>query len=285
MNPNMNVGSNQEHIKDPAHLLMSSSFLPGYEGTTPLSQSLERELKELGATYSYNDEIPPYSIIFLISDADTYKMSGAMYYVSPNNFNLTDIRSTLQELTEVITNKLPILLSLDSIREKVGVIQQGLQDRRTLHITELEYESLLNDCLGKYKIDYMELSGHWEVVNYIKDVTLALSNKRIKKGEMKKSKNLKFKVGGVNVLQETFVHQLTSIPGISENKARAIVKEYPTMDGLMKAFRLTGLFALQDISVVAKTGNSTKLGKKLAEKVFCYYTTENPADDIKEFGK
>lgn len=74
------------------------------------------------------------------------------------------------------------------------------------------------------------------------------------------------------------------IPGLSENKAIAIAKVYPTISDLMDALRDPRVpekqrkLNLQDIEVASTHigDKSKKIGKVLAERVFHYFMSIDP---------
>ena len=73
------------------------------------------------------------------------------------------------------------------------------------------------------------------------------------------------------------------VPGVSENKAIAIAKVYPTLDSLMKLLgdqRLTEKERKQRLADVEIRGiggeKSKKVGKAIAEKVYTHFMAVDP---------
>jgi len=72
-------------------------------------------------------------------------------------------------------------------------------------------------------------------------------------------------------------------PGVSEDKAIAIVKQYPTMKSLMEEFEKTGnKKALEDVKVVHKYDESKpkRLGPAASIKISKLLTSDNPSDIV-----
>lgn len=90
-----------------------------------------------------------------------------------------------------------------------------------------------------------------------------------------------------------WIGMLMSIPGVSENKAIAIAKSYPTLKSLMNEYtndevsQATKKKLLSDIEIEGNFGEdkSKKIGKKIAERVYttlCSVDPDIPVDEKPE---
>ena len=95
----------------------------------------------------------------------------------------------------------------------------------------------------------------------------------------------KAKIAGLTKdLELTYVSMLMTIPGLSENKAIAIAKAYPTLNGLISMLKDANLSEkdrkklLMDIQVQGAGGEKGKrIGKAIAEKVFLTFMSSDPS--------
>jgi len=176
-------------------------------------------------------------------------------------------------------------LILGSVKERVSAKKL---DKWTVEL----YEDFIADVVIKYHFDLAEFSSENEAAQYISEICEAYSELRERrKADMAKkilsvaSKGIKGS-GGENKLLTTWMAGLACIPGVSENKARAIAKEYPTMKSLMDKYLQadTKEFGLKEkeelLNGIKYTGTGedkgNKIGKKLSKRVYDYFTCMDP---------
>lgn len=158
-------------------------------------------------------------------------------------------------------------------------------------VTAAQYEAFCVDLTITYEFDYIELITPLEVIEFLKEMHLSIKDKPHRK-ELSMYSRKGFRpskrallVGGFeDPLTIYFCSWLMAIPGVSENKAVAIVKHYKTIANLMKALSNRELTEkerkaqLQEIQVPSTHlgGKPTKLGKVIAERVFYYFMSVDP---------
>jgi len=80
-----------------------------------------------------------------------------------------------------------------------------------------------------------------------------------------------------------WIEMLMTVPGISEDKAIAIAKKYPTMKGLMDELETNkNKLVLEDLKVVHNYNESKakRLGPAASTKVAKFLTSDNPNEVI-----
>ncbi len=95
-----------------------------------------------------------------------------------------------------------------------------------------------------YEFDFIELYTPVEIIDFLKEMHMSIKDKPHRK-ELSMYSRKGFKpgkralmVGGFkDPLSITFISWLMCIPGISENKAIAIVKVYPTISDLLDCLK------------------------------------------------
>jgi len=141
----------------------------------------------------------------------------------------------------------------------------------------------------EFEFDYLELYTPMEVVEFLKEMHLSIMDKPYRK-ELSMYSRKGFKPGHKAKLQGfndelslTYISWLMCIPAISETKAIAIAKVYPTYKQLMDMLTDPTMdeknrkLKLQEIEMAAVGGEkSKKVGKALAEKLYFYFMSADP---------
>jgi hypothetical protein len=178
---------------------------------------------------------------------------------------------------------------LSSVRERISA-------KKLEQWTMEQYEDLIGDLVTRYHFDLIELSSEVDAAQYVSEIAEAYSELRERKKADKQkkvlsvaSKGIKGSKGSESKLLITWMAGLACIPGISEHKARAIAKEYPTLRSLMDKYLEPDEDGKDKDKVKEKeelltgikyTGThedkGNKIGKTLSKRVFRYFTTTDP---------
>ena len=141
----------------------------------------------------------------------------------------------------------------------------------------------------EFEFDYLEVYTPMEVVEFLKEMHLSIMDKPYRK-ELSMYSRKGFKPGHKAKLQGfndelslTYISWLMCVPAISETKAIAIAKVYPTYKQLMDMLTDPTIdekkrkLKLQEIEMAAVGGEkSKKVGKALAEKLYFYFMSADP---------
>ena len=158
-------------------------------------------------------------------------------------------------------------------------------------VPKSELDKFLIDLTITYEFDFIELYTPVEIIEFLKEMHLSIKDKPHRK-ELSMYSRKGFKpgkkalmLGGFSdSLSITYISWLMCIPGLSENKAIAVAKVYPTIANLMDALRNPKLpekqrkLNLMDIEVQSTHlgDKAKKIGKVLAERVFFYFMSIDP---------
>lgn len=159
-------------------------------------------------------------------------------------------------------------------------------------VSKEEYDRFLIELTIIYEFDFVELFSPVEIIEFLKEVHLSIKDKPHRK-ELSMYSRKGFKpskkaltVGGFSdPLSITYVSWLMCIPGLSENKAIAIARAYPTLHSLMTSLADQKISEkerkknLQEIEVQASVlgEKPKKIGKVLAERIFHYFMSVDPS--------
>lgn len=135
----------------------------------------------------------------------------------------------------------------------------------------------------------MEVYSPLEVIDFIKEMHLSIVDKPHRKELSMYSRrgfkpSNKAKVAGFNKeLELTYISWLMCIPGVSENKAIAVARAYPTFDLFMTMIKDESRtekqkkILIMEISVQGIAGEKGKrLGKAVADKLFMTFMSTDP---------
>lgn len=111
-------------------------------------------------------------------------------------------------------------------------------------VPKSEFDKFLIDLTITYEFDFIELYTPVEIIDFLKEMHLSIKDKPHRK-ELSMYSRKGFKpgkkalmLGGFsNSLSITYISWLMCIPGLSENKAIAIAKKYPTIADLLDGLR------------------------------------------------
>jgi len=158
-------------------------------------------------------------------------------------------------------------------------------------VPKSEFDKFLIDLTITYEFDYIELYTPVEIIDFLKEMHLSIKDKPHRK-ELSMYSRKGFKpgkkalmLGGfTDNLSITYISGLMCIPGLSENKAIAIAKVYPTIANLMDALRNPSIPEKQrkenlmgiEVQSTHIGDKSKKIGKVLADRVFHYFMSIDP---------
>ena len=142
----------------------------------------------------------------------------------------------------------------------------------------------------EYEFDYLEVYTPMEVVEFLKEMHFSIVDKPYRK-ELSMYSRKGFRPGKKAQMQGfkdnlslTYISFLMCIPGVSENKAIAIAKTYPTVDSLMKLLSNKSITekqrkaTLADVEIRGIGGEkSKKVGKAIAEKIYTHFMAVDPS--------
>ena len=141
----------------------------------------------------------------------------------------------------------------------------------------------------EFEFDYLEVYTPVEVVDFLKEMHLSILDKPYRK-ELSMYSRKGFRPGHKAKLQGftdelslTYISWLMCVPSISETKAIAIAKVYPTYKSLMDMLTDSTTdekqrkAKLQEIELAGIGGEKAKrIGKALAEKLYFYFMSADP---------
>lgn len=262
---------------------------------TDLGLSLDDWLESLWVGYKYSAKTYDNSILWMsakedhLIDKDNQNRTKYVY----NTEVLLLYYNSLRFIEDFTSGK--IYKDLDfikffngKIKIKTLIIFQSVGD--TLYcnpsVTRDQYDKFLVELTVAYNYDYVELKTIPEWVTLIQEIQETLDKKSSKinplnDGTYGVSKGGKWTkkatMEGLNDhLSKYWINMLMSIPGVSENKAIAIVKKYPTFQSLMSKYESSKLSETRkmsllndEVEVQTSVGDdrSQKIGKKISERV------------------
>jgi len=141
----------------------------------------------------------------------------------------------------------------------------------------------------EYEFDYLEVYTPLEVVEFLKEMHLSILDKPYRK-ELSMYSRKGFKPGHKARLQGftdqlslTYISWLMCVPGVSENKAIAVARSYPTYTNLIEMMTNTQMTEkekkakLTEIETAGIGGEKgKKLGKAIADKLYFYFMSIDP---------
>ena len=211
---------------------------------------LEEELESLSIGYKFSEKTFNNSLLWLsakINPEDptkkfNYETELCMVYYNTGDFvrdYLDDkLRQDLKLLKECFNRKgVKILIVFDSVAELLS---------NNPDVDKEEYSNFLIELTVSLEFDYIEVKNINEVYVLIREIQECLEKKSTRKELLmgnayigaKGAKYSKKAVveGFSDKFSKYWIGMIMSIPGVSENKAIAIAKKYPTMKSLMKQY-------------------------------------------------
>lgn len=142
----------------------------------------------------------------------------------------------------------------------------------------------------EYEFDYLEVYTPMEVVDFIKEMHFSIVDKPYRK-ELSMYSRKGFRPGRKAQLQGftdnlslTYISFLMCIPGVSENKAIALAKEFPTLNAMLeilsdsKVPEKTRKSRLAEVEIKGVGGEkSKKVGKAIALKIYTHLMAVDPS--------
>eukprot|EP00826_Nyctotherus_ovalis_P026732 TRINITY_DN2085_c0_g1_i1.p1 TRINITY_DN2085_c0_g1~~TRINITY_DN2085_c0_g1_i1.p1 ORF type:complete len:291 (-),score=58.03 TRINITY_DN2085_c0_g1_i1:23-895(-) len=288
---------NLSAIKNPDFIYLLASIT--FRSHKPLLTLIDSTLKQKEIDYGFSDKTFNYSLVCIVEPRPTASApqssceeAAIFLYIDLEAWKaIDDLHSfcyTVSQYTKGVHNE-----ALD--RPRVHLILCSVKERITgkqLENWTVElYEEFIASVMLRYNFDIAEFSSENEAVQYIAELALAYSEfrERRKMDKQKKilpvaSKGIKGNVQSDSKLSVWWMAGLACIPGISESKARAIAKLYPTMKSLMDEYdREKGMEEKKKLlSSIKFAGEDkgSKIGNKLSERVFKYFTSTNPNETL-----
>lgn len=158
-------------------------------------------------------------------------------------------------------------------------------------VSKAEFDRFLIDLTITYEFDFIELYTPVEIIEFLKEMHLSIKDKPHRK-ELSMYSRKGFKPGKKALMlggfqdnmSITYISWLMCIPGLSENKAIAIAKIYPTIADLMDTMRNPKVpekqkkQSLMEIEVMSSNigEKPKKIGKVLADRVYYYFMAIDP---------
>ena len=141
----------------------------------------------------------------------------------------------------------------------------------------------------EYEFDYLEVYTPMEVIDFLKEMHFSIVDKPYRK-ELSMYSRKGFRPGRKAQLQGfkdnlslTYISFMMCVPGVSENKAIAIAKVFPTLDSLMNILQdsrqpeKARKQRLADVEIRGIGGEkSKKVGKAIAEKLYIHFMAVDP---------
>ena len=280
---------------DSVYLLINSTF----RSRKHLMSLLDTALKGKNINYNFSDKTFHHTFICIIEPRPTASQPQSkcetvsiFIYIDLEAWkeasDLHSLCATISQFTKEVHNELldgpRIHLILHSVKERITAKQV---ENWTIEL----YEDFIASITLKYQFDIAEFSSETEAAQYILELALAYSEfrERSRMDKQKKilpvaSKGIKGNAQSENKLSVWWMAGLACIPGISENKAKAIAKQYPTMSLLMEEYfkdtdTETKKTLLSNIKFAGEDKNK-KIGNKLSERVYKYFTSTDPNDTL-----
>ncbi|CDW72735.1 UNKNOWN [Stylonychia lemnae] len=147
-------------------------------------------------------------------------------------------------------------------------------------VNRTDYDKFLIELTITYEFDFIHLDSHLEVIEFLKEMHNTIVEKPHRK-ELSMYSRKGFRPGKKahlsgfkDPLSITYISFLMCIPGVSENKAIALAKIYPTFSSLMemlqndKIDQKEKINRMKNVEVVASMGDKSKKMGKVAEKIY-----------------
>ena len=185
----------------------------------------------------------------------------------------------LSKLIQMVTSPKDIILILYQINFD--------NDNYSLYQSLLKFKYFIETHL---KIKTISIANSTELIDFIYNFNDCISTKdaksKIKFYDYKPIKTTSLcDIKGIS--NKTFVKHLMCINGISEKKAVAIVEAFPTLPELYNVYLNNEQYTeqekanvLADVEVLSNKSGNCKLGKALSEKIYKFYTCDNPNEII-----
>ena len=131
-------------------------------------------------------------------------------------------------------------VSNESGRFKVLVLFNSVSDSLPQHISLVQLQRFQLSLTLEFEFDYLEVYTPMEVIEFLKEMHLSVLDKPHRKELSMYSRkgcrpsNKAIVAGMKKDTELTYVSMLMQVPSLSENKAIAIAKAFPTFNLLMK---------------------------------------------------
>ncbi len=284
---------------DAVYLLVSTTIM----AKRPFSTFLDSSLKQKKIDYGASDKIFRFSMVCIVepragpaspppSDHPDCEESAILAYIDVDGWKeIGDIRAYCDVLERYVNG----LKAEDKGGPRVHLVISSVRERISAKKIERwnmeSYEDLVADLVINYHFDVAEVSSEADAAQYVAEIAEAYSELRERKKADKQKKILPVASKGIkgskrdeNKLLVSWMAGLACIPGISENKARAIAKDYPTMRSVMdkylaedtKEFGKKEKESLLNGIKYTLDDKGNKIGKKLSKRVYRYFTSPDP---------
>lgn len=278
--------------KDLDLLISSNSNSKKYDSQIHLDKNLESILSKYGS--QIESKPLDVEIIPLKFDKLDHELRMNLFIVNPEIFKKL-YNNDLNEITNFLNNyqidqdenikNLFIFEGMNSYFTSQKFKAKFIDSNKRLEKNEEEnFIEWLIDLNIIHSFDYKLTETISETIDYIKKLSMNLISSKNKKPEIlvnrENTHTHKSKLAGLdNIFTLMWVDILMAIPGISEDKAISIVKAYPTLKSLMKAYENCENESqkeslLKNIQIFYKLdeSKSKNLGIKISNRVYKIFT-------------
>jgi hypothetical protein len=166
-------------------------------------------------------------------------------------------------------------------------------------VTRQMYDDFLIEVTVKFRMDYVELKTVTETYSYIRDLHHCLEKIPEKKKQATDELEANVRVGKIakkaclegftDKLSNIWISFLMNIPMVSETKAIAIAKRYPTYKSLMEIYISEEIshkkkeLLLTDVEIDTGMGEydvNRKIGKKISKRIYYVMCSTDPNQKI-----
>lgn len=208
------------------------------------------------------------------------------YNSSDVEFEQGLLKKKIQEDYRKVQESLAVkaVLLLQGFEDKIDCLQFK-EDKK--YISREEFSNMMIDLQIEHSFNFELLETNLEVVLFLRRLVGKLcENKEKDSLNMFASKRLdcsKSKILGLNERNQfVWLNFLRAITGVSETKATSLVKKFPSICSLMEAYQqMQGeqekKLMLKDIEVFSLQGKTSKIGKKLSERIYLFFNKKNPS--------
>jgi len=277
------------------------------ENSQPISDILAKYSFQPSASNSKSNDMKPPTFL-----PRSYKLKLTILYVNSANYNET--LKPFKQGTWKKENDAKFLILLEDVKEHIegkelknkGKANQQLlmetflnsqiwEDRKREEDEELfknkeEFDEFLMELNLNSDLDYKMTDSKEESIKFLENCIVSVIDSKYKGAlgffDTKSGSHTELSIfaGFEDIYSHMFIEMLMTIPGISEEKAIAVLKKYPTVKSLMEDILANPekLDKLADIQVVHNfdPSKARNLGKITSSKIIRALTSRDPNEMI-----
>lgn len=276
-----NEGEKPDISKNLESLLNKYTFVQKVEET---SQKKEEEEKEEEVTFSYDPECHSLKLNLFFVDPEIF---DTLYDESLENiFSQLNTYESLEEVKNLfVFENMENLFISKSFKSKLKQVQSSGNKSRNSNVYNAEYfMEWLIELNINYNFDYKLTDTTNETLEYAKSLIYSIISNKNKGDDLYINKETKHTdkskfAGFDNLFSLIMIDFLMAIPGLGEDKAIAIIKEYPTFKSLITAYaecknteEREGM--LKNIQIYKLDDEKSRsLGIKLSTRIYKVFST------------